>query len=108
MNRSRDDRNGSNESIRIVELDGRIHGPLEHRAFVDGPLNNLLNAGLPGLSCFSQAAYLRTAVELAKDRDRRAFWRHNLRPMIRGNPLGRQDWWVEDFQDAVVKAVAGA
>ena len=70
--------------------------------------SNLLNAGLPGLSCFSPAAYLRTAVELAKDRDRRAFWRHNLRSMIRGNPLGRQDWWVEDFQDAVVRAVEAA
>ena len=70
--------------------------------------SNLINAGLPGLSCFSPAAFLRTAVELARDRDRRAFWRHNLRPMIRGNPLGRQDWWVEDFQDAVVKAVEAA
>ena len=67
--------------------------------------SNLLNAGLPGLSCFSHAAFLRTAVELARDRERRAFWRHNLRVLIRGNPLGRQDWWVEDFQDAVVKAV---
>jgi predicted O-linked N-acetylglucosamine transferase (SPINDLY family) len=70
--------------------------------------SNLINAGLPGLSCYSPAAYLRTAVELAKDRDRRTFWRHNLRAMIRGNPLGRQDWWVEDFQDAVVKAVETA
>ncbi len=67
--------------------------------------SNLTNAGLPGLSCYSHAAFLRTAVELARDRDRRSFWRHNLRAMIRGNPLGRQDWWVEDFQDAVVKAV---
>ncbi len=70
--------------------------------------SNLINAGLPGLSCYSHAAFLRTAVELAADRERRAFWRHNLRPMIRGNPLGRQDWWVEDFQDAVVKAVEAA
>ncbi len=67
--------------------------------------SNLINAGLPGLSCYSHAGFLRTAVELARDRDRRAFWRHNLRAIIRGNPLGRQDWWVEDFQDAVVKAV---
>ncbi len=70
--------------------------------------SNLLNAGLPGLSCFSQAAFLRTALELAKDRDRRAFWRHNLRGMIRGNPLGRADWWVEDFQAAVRQAVESA
>jgi predicted O-linked N-acetylglucosamine transferase (SPINDLY family) len=68
--------------------------------------SNLNNAGLPGLSCFSPAAYRRTALELAQDRPRRTWWRRSLRQMIRGNPLGRQDWWVEDFQDAVVKAVA--
>lgn len=69
--------------------------------------SNLINAGLPGLSCTSPAAYLRTALELAQDRHRRKLWRQELRRMIRQNPLGRMDWWVEDFQDAVVKAVNG-
>jgi predicted O-linked N-acetylglucosamine transferase (SPINDLY family) len=67
--------------------------------------SNLINAGLPGLSCFSHDAYRRTAIELAADTGTRALWRHGLRAQIRRNPLGRADWFVDDFQSTVRRAV---
>lgn len=70
--------------------------------------SNLINAGLPGLSTFSHAAYLRRAVELAADTDTRQLWRHGLRAQIRRNPLGRADWFVDDFQSTVQRAMEAA
>ncbi len=70
--------------------------------------SNLINAGLPGLSTFSHAAYLARAVELAADTDTRQLWRHGLRAQIRRNPLGRADWFVDDFQSTARRAMDAA
>jgi predicted O-linked N-acetylglucosamine transferase (SPINDLY family) len=70
--------------------------------------SNLINAGLPGLSTFSHQAYLARAVELAADTDTRHLWRHGMRAQIRRNPLGRADWFVEDFQSTVRRAMDDA
>jgi predicted O-linked N-acetylglucosamine transferase (SPINDLY family) len=70
--------------------------------------SNLINAGLPGLSTFSHQAYLARAVELAADTDTRHLWRHGMRAQIRRNPLGRADWFVDDFQSTVRRAMDAA
>lgn len=70
--------------------------------------SNLMNAGLPGLCCFDQQAYARTATELAADTETRALWRRTLRTQIRRNPLGRADWFVEDFQNTLTRTVESA
>jgi predicted O-linked N-acetylglucosamine transferase (SPINDLY family) len=70
--------------------------------------SNLINAGLPGQSTFSHQAYLARAVELAADTATRHLWRHGMRAQIRRNPLGRADWFVEDFQSTVRRAMDAA
>ena len=59
--------------------------------------SNLSNAGLGDLAVRSIEDYVRTAVALAADRDRRRLLRHGLREMIRARPLGQVDRFVRAF-----------
>ena len=70
--------------------------------------SNLSNAGLGDLCAFDHAGYVRTAVDLARDQSRREELRHTLRARIREHPLGKVDWFINDFQNAVLAAVEQA
>jgi protein O-GlcNAc transferase len=59
--------------------------------------SNLSNAGLGDLCTFSHEDFIKVSVALAADRERRSGLRRTLRDDIRSNPLGRTDWFVEDF-----------
>lgn len=59
--------------------------------------SNLSNAGLGDLAVFSVEDYVQAAAALAQDRARRRALRHGLRDMIRANPLGQADRFVQGF-----------
>lgn len=59
--------------------------------------SNLSNAGVGDLAAFSMEEYVAKAEALARDRARRRALRHGLRPMIRRNPLGQQQRFVDLF-----------
>ncbi|MDO9706979.1 tetratricopeptide repeat protein [Paracraurococcus lichenis] len=65
--------------------------------------SNLSNAGLGDLAVFSLEDYVSTAVALAGDRARRRLLRHGLRDMIRRNPLGQADRFVQGFYDRALE-----
>jgi predicted O-linked N-acetylglucosamine transferase (SPINDLY family) len=67
--------------------------------------SNLNNAGLGDLCAFSREAYVDKALALAADLPRRHALRSGLRQQIRQQPLGRADWFVDDFQQAVIGAL---
>jgi predicted O-linked N-acetylglucosamine transferase (SPINDLY family) len=67
--------------------------------------SNLSNAGLGDLCAFSREAYIDTALALAADLPRRQALRGGLREQIRQQPLGRADWFVDDFQQTVLSAL---
>lgn len=59
--------------------------------------SNLSNAGLGDLAAFNPEEYVDKAAMLAEDRARRLVLRHGLRDMIRANPLGGIDRFVDNF-----------
>ena len=59
--------------------------------------SNLSNAGLGELCAFSAEDYVAKAVALAEDRARRRVLRRELRAMIRANPLGDTQRFVNAF-----------
>ena len=59
--------------------------------------SNLSNAGLGECCAFSLDEYVRKAVELAGDHAKRRIWRRDMRKMIRANPLGDVQRWVDGF-----------
>ena len=59
--------------------------------------SNLSNAGLGELCAFDLDAYVRTAEALAADHAKRRIWRRDMRKMIRANPLGDIQRWVDGF-----------
>ena len=63
--------------------------------------SNLSNAGLGDLCTTTPDDYVRVAVALAADRERRRALRHGLRDQIRRLPLGLSDRWVANFQRQV-------
>ncbi len=67
--------------------------------------SNLTNAGLSDLCADDLDGYAGIAAALAADHSRRAMLRRTLRATIRTRPLGRADWFVQDFQNVVVRAV---
>jgi predicted O-linked N-acetylglucosamine transferase (SPINDLY family) len=67
--------------------------------------SNLSNAGLGDLACFSIADYIRKAVHLAADIERRKLLRTGLRFDIRDRPLGQQHVFARDFYAMVEKTV---
>ncbi len=67
----------------------------------------LVNSGLPELAAETPEDYVRIAKDLAGDRERRLFLRHNLRDQIRAGPLGQTEKFAADFFDLVTKTVRG-
>jgi protein O-GlcNAc transferase len=68
--------------------------------------SNVVNAGLPELSAPDVAGYVRAAVDLARDRARRHHLRRNLRTMIRNNPLGQEQRFVDAFYAEAARVCA--
>ena len=67
--------------------------------------SNLSNAGLGDLACFSIEDYIRKAVHLAGDTERRKLLRNGLRIDIKDRPLGQPHVFARDFYDMVEKTV---
>jgi predicted O-linked N-acetylglucosamine transferase (SPINDLY family) len=65
----------------------------------------LANCGLADLANPDVDSFVRTAVTLAGDRDRRLALRHGLRDMVRSGPLGQTEQFGRDFYDLVAKTV---
>ena len=68
--------------------------------------SNLSNAGLGDLACFSIDEYIRKALQLAGDTERRKLLRNGLRIDIKDRPLGQAHVFARDFYDMVEKTVA--
>lgn len=67
--------------------------------------SNLTNAGLGDLCATNVEDYIKIAVNLAKDIDRRETLRFNLRQQIRSNPLGQTERFVRDFEAQIIKVL---
>ncbi|HXA39823.1 MAG TPA: tetratricopeptide repeat protein [Phenylobacterium sp.] len=65
----------------------------------------LTNSGLKDLASDNKDDFVRTAVALAGDRDRRLALRQTLREQIRSGPLGQTGQFAQDFYDLIAKAV---
>ena len=59
--------------------------------------SNLSNAGLGECCAFSLDEYVEKAAALAEDHAKRRMWRRDLRKMIRANPLGDTQRFVDAF-----------
>lgn len=68
--------------------------------------SNLSNAGLGDLCCFTIDDYIRRAVQLAGDSERRKLLRNGLRFDIRDRPLGQPHVFARDFYNMVEKTIA--
>jgi protein O-GlcNAc transferase len=67
----------------------------------------LTNLGLADLSTPDLDEYVRIAVGLARDRDRRLELRHTLRERMKASPLGQNEQFARDFYDLVARTVEG-
>jgi protein O-GlcNAc transferase len=67
----------------------------------------LTNLGLADLSTPDLDEYVRIAVGLAHDRDRRLELRHTLRERMKASPLGQNEQFARDFYDLVARTVEG-
>ena len=67
--------------------------------------SNLNNAGLGDLCATHVEDYIKIAVNLAKDKDRRETLRFNLRQQIRSHPLGQTEWFVRNFEAQIIKVL---
>jgi protein O-GlcNAc transferase len=65
----------------------------------------LTNLGLADLSTPDREEYIRIAVELAHDRERRLALRHTLRERMKASPLGQNEQFARDFYDLVARTV---
>ena len=65
----------------------------------------LANSGLADLAAETPQDYVRLAVELVADRDRRVALRQNLRETIRSGPLGQTEQFARDFYDLIAATV---
>lgn len=65
--------------------------------------SNLSNAGLSELAVRSTEEFVATATALAEDQARRRHLRQNLRAMIRANPLGQVQRFVDAFYAKVTE-----
>jgi len=68
--------------------------------------SNLSNAGLGDLACFSIDEYIRKALQLAGDTERRKLLRTGLRIDIKDRPLGQAHVFAKDFYEMAEKTVA--
>lgn len=67
----------------------------------------LINSGAPELATSDPDEFLKIAVDLANDRDRRLMLRRTLRDNMRNGPLGQREQFARDFYDMIAKAVRG-
>lgn len=67
----------------------------------------LINSGAPELATTDPDAFLKIAVDLAGDRERRLTLRRTLRDNMRNGPLGQREQFARDFYDMIAKALAG-
>lgn len=65
----------------------------------------LANSGLKDLATEDKDEFVRLAVALAGDRDRRLMLRQNLREQIRTGPLGQTEQFARDFYDLIAETV---
>jgi len=70
--------------------------------------SNLSNAGLGDLAAFTFDDYVKKAVSLAQDTQRRTYLRSALRRQIKERPLGQPELFAKDFYDLVAKTVREA
>lgn len=65
----------------------------------------LINSGAPELATTDPDQFVKIAVDLANDRDRRMALRRTLRDNMRNGPLGQREAFARDFYDMIAKAV---
>ena len=65
----------------------------------------LANSGLADLATEDKAEYVRIAVDLVANRERRLALRQNLRGQIRSGPLGQTEQFAVDFYDLIARTV---
>jgi len=65
----------------------------------------LANSGLKDLAAEDKDEFVRLAVGLANDRERRLALRQNLRQQIRSGPLGQTAQFAKDFYDLIERTV---
>jgi predicted O-linked N-acetylglucosamine transferase (SPINDLY family) len=65
----------------------------------------LANSGLGDLATEDPADFVKIAVDLAGDRDRRLDLRQNLRATMREGPLGQTKQFATDFYDLIARTV---
>jgi len=67
--------------------------------------SNLHNAGLGDLCASTTEEYVRIALQLAADRERRSFLRHGLRDQITAHPLGQPERFTRHFEQTVIRTL---
>jgi len=67
--------------------------------------SNLSNAGLGDLCARTTEEYIKIAVQLAGDKERRRYLRHHLRQQIRQHPLGQEERFVRNFEAKIVETL---
>ncbi len=67
----------------------------------------LINSGAPELATSDPDEFVKIAVDLANDRDRRLTLRRTLRDNMRNGALGQREQFARDFYDMIAKAVRG-
>jgi len=65
----------------------------------------LINSGTPDLATTDPDQFLKIAVDLAGDRERRLTLRQTLRDNMRNGPLGQREQFARDFYDMIYKAI---
>ncbi len=65
----------------------------------------LANSGLADLAAETPEDYVRLAVELVTNRERRLSLRQTLREQIRSGPLGQTEQFAKDFYDLIARTV---
>ena len=70
--------------------------------------SNLSNAGLGEWCASDVPSYIAKAVALARDREQRRHWRHNLRQQIRAHPLGQPERFTRNFENKTLEVLGKA
>jgi predicted O-linked N-acetylglucosamine transferase (SPINDLY family) len=65
----------------------------------------LTNSGVPELAAEDLDGYMKIALDLAADRERRRHLRTALREQMRAGPLGQTEQFARDFYDMVAQVV---
>lgn len=65
--------------------------------------SNLSNVGLSDLCAYSVDEYKKIAISLAHDKERRRYFRRNLREDVLRSPLGQPERFVRNFEDKILE-----